>query len=137
MAQPEKTNAGKFTKELMKEFKGWYQRINDIPFGAHAEKKLFDGVFTSKGIAFEFKFKDGGATFNLDTEWRDREPHQEIGLRKFQDSGAGHGILLIFWKRKNRIHVCWHLVGDIIGIDKIPFDEWRDKEQLFSLISQY
>lgn len=134
MTQKEKKNANKLMKEIVKEIGGWYERIVDTPYGRYANKKPFDGVLTFGGCAFEFKFKEGGKTFNLDSEWRNKEPYQEIGLRQFEDSGSGYGILLIFWKRKNRIHVCWKRVTDLIGKHKIPFSEWHDKASLFSLL---
>ena len=134
MSQKEKQNANKLMADFLTDIGGWYQRIPDTPYGRFAEKKLFDGVYTFKGFAFEFKFKEQGATFNLNTEWRDKEPHQEIGLRQFQDTGTGLGILLIFWKRKHLIHICWLPVDEVVGVDKIKFEDWKTGDELRELM---
>jgi len=126
----EKEDANKLMKRVVEQLGGWYQRIADTPHGAYANRKPFDGTYTFRGVAFEFKKKNSGKTFNLDTEWREKEPHQEIGLRQFEDSGAGVGILVVFWKRNNRIHVRFMPVKELINRKKIGFDEMYNEDNL-------
>lgn len=128
-SEPEQTNADKLTKQLAIEFDSWYQNIPDT-YGGQGVKKPFDGIFTMHGIAFEFKFQDKGIHFNLEI-WRKDEPHQELGLWQFWNSGAGDGILLIFWKRKNgRIEKRWAFVKELLGKKKLKLEDMKDENAL-------
>jgi hypothetical protein len=130
----ETKKAKEFLDKIMQDYPVWSQRIPDTPYNQYAHKKPFDAIITFGGIAIEFKYKDGGKTFNLNGEWRDKEPHQEIGLRKFHDCGAGVAMLLIFWKRKNRIHIKWLPIEEIINEDKISFDDMYSRKEFEELV---
>jgi hypothetical protein len=133
-SEPEKTNADKLMKLIEKKFEVWFQNIPDT-YGGHGVKKPFDGILSIHGIAFEFKFQDGGIHYNLDT-WRKDEPHQELGLWQFCNSGAGVGILCIAWKRLNgRIDFRWVFSPqETKGVSKLKLEDQKTKKDLLDYL---
>jgi hypothetical protein len=126
MAQREKKYGKKLLKKIA-ENGGWSHRIVDTVYGNF--KKPFDAIFTRRGVAMEFKFMDGGKKFNL-KKWKEEQKNQYISLRKFQDSGAGIGILVIFWKRNNRVQTRWICIEKILEDDYLEFEHMHNEAEL-------
>lgn len=129
---PEKDNATKFRDTLLREFGGWFTRIPDT-YGGRGYRKPFDGVYIVTGIAMEWKYETG-ASFDLDG-WRKDRPNQEIGLRKFWDSGAGPAVLFVFFKRKGRIERRWAYIAELVNREgRMPIKDFRDEIEFFTML---
>ena len=141
MAQREKPKVKDLFDDLEKEFDVYCARLIDSPCGVYGHRKPFDGFVIKRGLALEAKWEDGGLTFNLD-QWRIDEPNQEIGLWQYWKSGAGHGILIVFWKPKckgqhrGRIQIRWEYVQNLLKKKNIKFLDMRERQELMDVIKE-
>lgn len=72
-------------------------------------------------IPCEAKYQFGGKTFNLARWAEGPQGHQYTNLMKYYHRGAS-SILVIFWKKKNRIHPKVFPITDKIELVPIPLE---------------